>query len=215
MVDGVPRFIIPAVFASDASCKGACSAADDSNDPWLCMLNRSSLERCPMLYTTSSPTNLSDPWLIDWSSPVTIVDGRVDGLQPHGPGFDDTTHAWQDPEDIAAFEAARARGEAHPEWRTAADIPWRFAGQTTWCQTKGCNSNKDGDQPEYLQLWRSKAGSDWSKGFDALGSLFPNLPDNLDDRGILNVPDFWKKEQTGWPLDFVHFGDNRVSAGSQ
>lgn len=49
----------------------------------------------------STPTNLSDPGLNDWAEPVTIVDGRVDGVQPHSPSFDDTTHAWQDPEDKA------------------------------------------------------------------------------------------------------------------
>jgi hypothetical protein len=30
-----------------------------------------------------------------WTTPVTIVDGRSDGVQPHSPSFDDTTHAWQ------------------------------------------------------------------------------------------------------------------------
>lgn len=40
-----------------------------------------------------------DPWLTNWTEPVCIVDGRVDGVQPHGPGFDDVTHAWQDADD--------------------------------------------------------------------------------------------------------------------
>jgi hypothetical protein len=24
----------------------------------------------------------------------------------------------------------------------------------------------------------------------------------------MNVPDFWKKEETHWPLDFLHFGSD-------
>lgn len=142
-----------------------------------------------MTYTYSTPTNLSDPDLNDWSEPVTIVDGRVDGVQPHTPSFDDLTHAWQDPEDIATNT-------------------WRFAGQTTVCKTTACNSHADGDRPTYLQLFASKSGSDWSKGFNALGDLFPYEPDGESDAGILNVPDFWKKEETGWPYDFLHFGAN-------
>jgi hypothetical protein len=38
-----------------------------------------------MTYTESHPVNLSDPLLGEWSEPITIVDGRVDGIQPHSP----------------------------------------------------------------------------------------------------------------------------------
>ncbi len=82
-----------------------------------------------MVYTTSSPANLSDPLLSSWSEPITIVDGRVDGVQPHSPSFDDTTHAWQDPEDLAAGRQT-----------------WRFAGQTTVCKTNTCNNHAAGDR---------------------------------------------------------------------
>ena len=60
----------------------------------------------------------------------------------------------------------------------------------------------------YLQLYASKAGSDWSKGFDFIGDLFPYEPDGEGDGGIMNVPDFWKKEETGFPYDFLHWGSN-------
>jgi hypothetical protein len=65
----------------------------------------------------SEPTDINDIDLVDWTAPMTIVDGRTDGVQPHGPGFDDTTHAWQDAED-----------EPDP---VTGQRPWRFAGQTT------------------------------------------------------------------------------------
>lgn len=48
-----------------------------------------------------------------------------------------------------------------------------FAGQTTVCKTLGCNDHAAGDRPTYLQLFASKSGSDWTKGFTALGDLFP------------------------------------------
>lgn len=100
--------------------------------------------------------NLSDPLLGEWSAPITIVDGRVDGVQvsspthtrspsmpqtasvdsrqpradycrlsshppppppcsqPHSPSFDDTTHAWMDPED----QADGTWCVRQPRWRT-------------------------------------------------------------------------------------------------
>lgn len=30
----------------------------------------------------------------------------------------------------------------------------------------------------------------------------------------MNVPDFWKKGQTGWPVDFLHFGSNAYWLGN-
>jgi sucrose-6-phosphate hydrolase SacC (GH32 family) len=201
VVDGVPRIIIPAVFSEDASCNGACTHDQDSGNPWLCMLNETAVRRCAMLYTTSSPANMSDIWLANWTAPITIADGRADGVQPHGPGWDDTTHAWQDEEDLAA---------ARRQNRPTGEVPWRFAGQTTVCKTPACKTRAAGDRAEYLQLFESKAGSDWTKGFRALGNLFPGLPQN----GILNVPDFWKREQTGFGLDFVHFGNNQYWLGA-
>ena len=30
----------------------------------------------------------------------------------------------------------------------------------------------------------------------------------------MNVPDFWKKEETHWPLDFVHFGSDAYWLGN-
>ena len=103
------------------------------------------------------------------------------------------THAWQDAEDAAAGT-------------------WRFAGQTTVCVTVGCN-NHTGDRPTYLQLWASRAGVDWTQGFDALGELFPFEPDGEPDEGIMNVPDFWKREETGFPLDLLYFGSNAYWLG--
>jgi hypothetical protein len=151
-------------------------------------------EKCAMTYAVTEPANLSDPLLAHWTEPVTIVDGRVDGVQPHGPGFDDTTHAWQDVEDAAAGT-------------------WRFAGQTTVCVTEGCDDHAAGDRPTYLQLWASKAGADWTHGFTSLGELFPYEPDGEPDAGIMNVPDFWKKEETKLPLDLLHFGSNAYWLG--
>ena len=196
LVDGEPRIIIPAVFFHMAA-QTECPIKCEDRDPWHCMMNRTWAEECAMVYTTSSPTNLSDPLLSSWSEPITIADGRVDGVQPHSPSFDDTTHAWQDPEDLAAGRQT-----------------WRFAGQTTVCKTNTCNNHAAGDRPTYLQLFASKNGSDWSAGFDALGDLFPYEPDNEPDAGIMNVPDFWKKEETHWPLDFVHFGSDAYWLGN-
>ena len=84
---------------------------------------------------------------------AVIVDGRVDGVQPHGPGFDDVTHAWR-------------QDDVHGKER------WLFAGQTTVCPSGDKSCRQPGDKPEYLQLWASKAGTDWSKGFTALGDFF-------------------------------------------
>jgi hypothetical protein len=146
-------------------------------------------------YAETHPVNLSDPLLAEWSEPITVVDGRVDGVQPHGPGFDDVTHAWVDPEDADAGTL-------------------RFAGQTTVCVTPACNTHAAGDRPTYLQLFASRNGSDWSQGFDAIGDLFPYEPDNEGDRGILNVPDFWKRDETGFNTDFLHFGSNSYWLGN-
>lgn len=174
VVNGVPRIIVPAVMFT-----GTCSVTCPGNtDPWLCMLDQQWRDKCPMVYAVTEPVNLTDPLLVEWTEPITMVDGRTDGIQPHGPGFDDTTHAWIDPEDAAAGI-------------------WRFAGQTTVCVTPSCNDNAAGDRPTYLQLFASKAGDDWTQGFAALGDLFPVEPNNEPDRGIMNVPGFWKRSEVG------------------
>ena len=197
LVDGKPRIIIPAVFFHDGlrpatSCQITCA----DRDSWHCPLNTPEWrERCAMLYVVSSPLNLSDPMLSEWSEPMTIVDGRYDGVQPHSPSFDDTTHAWVDKEDTATGT-------------------WRFAGQTTVCKTNTCNDHAAGDRPTYLQLFASKNGSDWSAGFTALGDLFPYEPDGEPDAGIMNVPDFWKKEDTNLGVDFLHFGSDAYWLGN-
>lgn len=80
--------------------------------------------------------------------------------------------------------------------------------------TVGCNNHSAGDRPTYLQLWASRAGSDWLQGFEALGELFPYEPDGEPDAGIMNVPDFWKREETGFPLDLAYFGSNAYWLGS-
>ena len=64
-------------------------------------------------------------------------------MQPHSPSFDDTTHAWQDPQDVATDT-------------------WRFAGQTTVCKSPAadkCDRRVLGDAATYLQLWASKNGT--------------------------------------------------------
>ena len=98
MVNGVPRIIIPAVFFDEAM-RHTCPIKCADPDSWHCMLNGEWRQRCAMVYTLSMPANLSDNRLADWTEPVTIVDGRYDGVQPHSPSFDDTTHAWIDDED--------------------------------------------------------------------------------------------------------------------
>lgn len=141
LVDGVPRIVIPAVFFHGGTCPVTCADKDN----WHCNLTTpAQKEACAMTYTYSTPANLSDPFLEEWTEPITIVDGRADGIQPHSPSFDDTTHAWQDPEDRATDT-------------------WRFAGQTTVCRTLGCNHHAEGDRPTYLQLFASKNGSDWAQ----------------------------------------------------
>eukprot|EP01047_Picozoa_sp_COSAG01_P083195 COSAG01_NODE_17301_length_1162_cov_1.383819_2_plen_102_part_01 len=80
VVHGQPRIVIPAVHGQG------------KNFPWT---NMSAADVCNMSYVVSVPSNLTDRWLSNWSEPVVIVDGRVDGVQPHGPGFDDVTHAWR------------------------------------------------------------------------------------------------------------------------
>ena len=37
--------------------------------------------------------------------------------------------------------------------------------------------------------------------------------DHEPDRGIMNVPDFWKRDQTGWPVDLLHFGSDAYWLG--
>lgn len=128
---------------------------------------------------------MSDPWLREWTEPITIVDGRV-------PGFDDVTHAWHDEEDHASDT-------------------WRIAGQTTVCRTAGCRDRGAGDYPEYLQLWRSNNGWDWAAGFTSIGNRFPAMPTG---DGIANVPDFWKADQTDFGAAFLHFGSDAYWLGN-
>jgi len=198
IVGGTPRIIVPAVFFP-TSANHTCPVSCADRDSWHCMLDTPKLrETCAMTYTTSSPLNLSDPLLTEWSPPTCIVDGRVDGVQPHGPSFDDTTHAWQDQEDLAAGRDT-----------------WRFAGQTTVCVTNGCDNHSAGDRPTYLQLFASRNGSDWTAGFDALGDLFSFEPDGEPDAGIMNSPDFWKREDSRLgPVDLLHFGSNAYWLGN-
>ena len=76
VVNGVPKLLIPAVFFHGGQCDISCA----DPDVWHCMLDTPAKRvACAMVYTTASPTNLSDPLLRDWSAPVTVVDGRVDG----------------------------------------------------------------------------------------------------------------------------------------
>ena len=95
LVNGMPRIVVPAVWGSDhpkpgdAGHSGGTGPGGAGNCNWMAMGN---LSHCLMNYIMSEPTDLSDPWLVDWSEPITIVDSRVDGVQPHGPGFDDVTH---------------------------------------------------------------------------------------------------------------------------
>ena len=178
VVDGQPRIVVPAVFGTDVPGQFSCR--------WTAMHG----SNCTMLYVVTTPANTSDPWLRQWTEPVVIVDGRVDGVQPHGPGFDDVTHAWRDPQDPQT---------------------WRFAGQTTVCATPGCTSTSD--TPEYLQLWASKNGSDWSQGFRSLGNLFPSLSPQYY---IANVPDLWQLPAgpAAARVWLLHFGSNLYFLGN-
>ena len=173
IVHGQPRIVIPAVHGLG------------NNFPWT---NMSSQPLCNMSYVLSTPANTHDPWLSNWTEPIVVVDGRVDGVQPHGPGFDDVTHAWRDD---------TADGKER----------WLFAGQTTVCTSGSKDCRERGDKPEYLQLWASLAGADWSKGFESLGDFFPQMP--VQD-GIANCPDFWRLPSA----DLLYFGDNHFWLGN-
>ena len=81
-------------------------------------------------------------------------------------GFDDATHAWRD-------------GDGQGKER------WLFGGQTTVCPSGDPSCTQPGDKPEYLQLWASKGGADWTQGFTALGDFFPDMPRSA---GIANCP---------------------------
>jgi hypothetical protein len=78
LVDGKPRIIIPAVFFHDGlkpttTCQIKCA----DKDSWHCpLITPEWKEKCAMTYVMSSPMNLSDPMLGEWSEPITIVDGR-------------------------------------------------------------------------------------------------------------------------------------------
>eukprot|EP00947_MAST-08B_sp_MAST-8B-sp1_P005955 g5955.t1 len=96
IVGGVPRIMVPSVWGTDHPDGPGTGPHGAGNCDWTKMGGGSN---CRMVYSVSRPTNLSDPFLVDWSEPHTVVDGRVDGVQPHGPGFDDVTHAWQDDDD--------------------------------------------------------------------------------------------------------------------
>ena len=91
LVGGLPRLLVPAVFFKDTP---PITCADP--DRWHCpLVTPAEREANAMVYTYSTPANASDPYLEEWTEPVTVVDGRVDGVLPHTPSFDDTTHAWQ------------------------------------------------------------------------------------------------------------------------
>ena len=202
VVDGVPRLVVPAVFGHDANtslvqCVGGRAG-------WYSMHSG-----CHMSYVFTEPADLSDPDLKEWKEPVTIIDGRTDGVQPHGPGLDDNTHAFPDPTTPGR---------------------WLFVGQTTVCQTASCHDLSKGDRPEYLQVWGSKAGSDWTQGFKSLGDLGASLPTlrtsgaALPVRAIMNCPVLGSLDSEipsdprlhAWPnasMAFLAFGSNSYFMG--
>ena len=47
-----------------------------------------------------------------------------------------------------------------------------------------------------------------------VGDLFPYEPDGEPDAGIMNVPDFWKSQETGFGVDLLHFGSNAYWLGN-
>jgi hypothetical protein len=145
IVEGVPYLNVPAVWGSDHPREPGTGPNGAGNCDWTKMNGSNYV----MTYVLSTPANLSDPYLIEWKEPISIDDGRVDGVQPHGPDFDDTTHAWQN--DIAPDSS---RGHSN------INASWCFAGQTTVCKVSGSSCNGPEDHPEYLQLWESKNGSD-------------------------------------------------------
>ena len=106
-----------------------------------------------------------------------------------------------DPSPRAQLTLSPAPGRCHlSAWQDANDpAAWFFAGQST---ARGF--------PEYLQVWRSKNGSNWGAGFSSLGNLLPKP--RLG--GIANVPDFWRRTQTNLGADFLHFGDNQYFLGN-
>ena len=68
IVEGVPHAVFPAYFIS-----GPCI------DPWLPGHEKN---KCRMVYQYSTPTNLSDPFLSNWSQPQSFVWPKQ-GVQPH------------------------------------------------------------------------------------------------------------------------------------
>ena len=76
------------VWGSDYPTAGGTGPGGQGNCDWKAMHG----SHCVMTYVFSEPLNKADPWLSEWTEPIVMVDGRVDGVQPHGPGFDDLTH---------------------------------------------------------------------------------------------------------------------------
>ena len=190
VVDGQPRLVVPAVFGRDNASTSLAHCVG-SKQGWYDMHSG-----CHMSYVMSTPKNLSDPFLTEWTAPVTIIDGRVDGLQPHGPGLDDNTHAWPDPTTPGR---------------------WLFAGQATYCAPPYAPPKHPCSRPEYLQLWGSKSGSDWTKGFVSLGDLVASINATLGDirlGGIQNCPVLGSLTSDVIERDsFLHFGNNAYYIG--
>eukprot|EP01043_Picozoa_sp_COSAG02_P010809 COSAG02_NODE_389_length_23251_cov_259.067640_1_plen_733_part_00 len=82
IVKGIPHAVFPAYFID-----GPCV------DPWLPGHEKN---RCQMVYQYSTPTNLSDPFLANWTQPRSFVWPKQ-GVQPHDITFEDPSAAWQDP----------------------------------------------------------------------------------------------------------------------
>jgi beta-fructofuranosidase len=82
-VGGVPHAVFPAYFTEGGPCI----------DPWLPGHGKN---KCLMVYQYSTPTNLSDPYLANWTQPRSFV-WPTQGVQPHDVTFEDPSAAWEDP----------------------------------------------------------------------------------------------------------------------
>ena len=83
VVNGLPHAVFPAYFTEGGPCI----------DPWLPGHKKN---MCLMVYQYSTPTNLSDPYLANWTQPRSFV-WPTQGVQPHDVTFEDPSAAWEDP----------------------------------------------------------------------------------------------------------------------
>ena len=83
VVDGVPRAVFPAYFSEGGPCI----------DPWA---PGHSKNKCLMVYQYSEPTNLSDPYLANWTQPRSFV-WPTQGVQPHDVTFEDPVSSGHSP----------------------------------------------------------------------------------------------------------------------